>query len=55
MEGLAKSGYRNQITVQKFNHPSMFFWLYTQKIWWFLLIFPLNFWRLKTSAPKWLT
>jgi hypothetical protein len=32
MEGLAKSGYRNQITVQNFNHPSMFFWLYTENL-----------------------
>jgi len=31
MEDLAKSGYRNQITVQKnFSHPSIFFG-YTQK------------------------
>jgi hypothetical protein len=31
MEDLAKSGYRNQITLQKnFSHPSMFFWLYTE-------------------------
>jgi hypothetical protein len=30
MEDLAKSGYRNQITIQNFNDPSMFFWLYAQ-------------------------
>jgi len=32
MEDLAKSGYRNQITVQKnFSHPSIYFFGYTQK------------------------